>query len=153
MKIRVMVVDNESAVLDLLRTMLESSGYEVLAITDSRKALRRLEVEKVDGLFVDANMTHLDGFELTQIVRTLKINGQVPIVMLTGSDDGETMRKGFDQGISFFLGKPLTRERVLKLLGAIKGSMAREHLRYVPVPPSDDGGLQLRTSQRGSLRA
>ena len=64
----------------------------------------------------------------------LKLNGQVPIVMLTGSDDGETMRKGFDMGISFFLGKPFTRERVYKLLGAIKGFMAREQLRYVRIP-------------------
>ena len=79
-------------------------------------------------------MPHLDGFELTRLVRKLKLNGQIPIVMLTASDDGETMRKGFDMGINFFLGKPFTRERVYKLLGAIKGSMAREQLRYVRVP-------------------
>jgi CheY-like chemotaxis protein len=134
MKIRIMAVDDEPAVLDLLKPMVETHGYEVLAIGDSREALKRLEDEKVDGLFVDVNMPHLDGFELTRLVRTLKLNGQVPIVMLTGSDDGETMRKGFNMGISFFLGKPFTRERVHKLLGAIKGSMEREQLRYVRVP-------------------
>jgi CheY-like chemotaxis protein len=85
-------------------------------------------------LFVDVQMPHLDGFELTRLVRTLKLNGQVPIAMLTGSDDAETMRKGFDMGISLFLGKPFTRERVYNLLGATKGLMEREQLRYVRVP-------------------
>jgi CheY-like chemotaxis protein len=134
MKIRIMAVDDEPAVLDLLKTMLDTHGYQVKAVTDSREALERLEVEKVDGLFVDVHMPHLDGFELTQRVRTSKLNGQIPIVMLTGSDDGQTMRKGFGVGISFFLGKPFTRERVYRLMGAIKGSMAREQLRYVRIP-------------------
>jgi CheY-like chemotaxis protein len=134
MKIKIMAVDDEPAVLNALEIMLEAHGYEVLATKDSREALKRLEVEKVDGLFVDVQMPHLDGFELTRLVRTLKLNGQVPIVMLTGSDDGETMRKGFDMGISFFLGKPFTRERIYRLLGAIRGPMTREQLRYVRVP-------------------
>jgi CheY-like chemotaxis protein len=134
MKIRIMAVDDEPAVLGLLKPMLEAHGYEVMATTDSREALQRLEIEKVDGLFVDVRMPYLDGFELTRQVRALKLNGQVPIVMLTGSDDGETMRKGFNMGISFFLGKPFTRERVYRLLGAIKGSLAQEQQRYVRIP-------------------
>jgi DNA-binding response OmpR family regulator len=129
-----MAVDDEPAVLDLLKTMLDSRAYEVLTIEDSREALKRLEVEKFDGLFVDVNMPHLNGFELTRAVRTLNLNGQVPIVMLTGLDDAATMRKGFDMGISMFLGKPFTRERVYNLLRATKGLMAREQLRYVRVP-------------------
>ena len=134
MKIKIMAVDDEPAVLGPLKIMLEAHGYEVLAIDDSRDALKLLGLEKVDGLFVDVNMPHLDGFELTHQVRALKLNGLVPIVMLTGSDDGKTMRKGFDMGINFFLGKPFTRERVYKLLGALKGPMTREQLRYIRVP-------------------
>jgi CheY-like chemotaxis protein len=50
--------------------------------------------------------------------------------MLTGLDDAETMRKGFQAGANFFLGKPFTRERVYKLLGATRGAMLRERQRY-----------------------
>jgi CheY-like chemotaxis protein len=134
MKIKIMAVDDEPKVLDLLKTLLENRGYQVLAMEDSREALKRLEDEKVDGLFLDVRMPHLDGFELTRRTRALKLNGQIPIVMLTGSDSAGTMRKGFDMGISFFLGKPFTRERVYGLLGATKGTMMREQLRYVRVP-------------------
>jgi CheY-like chemotaxis protein len=93
-----------------------------------------LETEKIDGLFVDVFMPHVDGLILTQRVRNSRLNRRVPIVMLTGSDDGETMRKSFEAGANFFLGKPFTRERVYNLLGATRGSMLKERQRYTRLP-------------------
>jgi CheY-like chemotaxis protein len=129
-KLRVMAVDDEPAVLILLKKQLETLGCDVLELTDSRLASARLEDEKVDGLFVDVRMPHVDGFSLTRKIRMSKLNRRVPIVMLTGMDDAETMRKGFDAGANFFLGKPFTRERVYKLMGATRGAMMREKFRY-----------------------
>jgi CheY-like chemotaxis protein len=133
-KIKIMAVDDEPAVLGLLKTHLESLGCEVVGIVRSREAAKRLEVEKIDGLFVDFRMPDLDGFELTKLVRNSKLNRQVPIVMLTGLDDAQTMRKGFEVGINFFLGKPFTRERVYNLFLATRGSMRTEKLRYIRLP-------------------
>lgn len=134
MKIKIMAVDDDPTALLVLTTMLEPKGYEITAVTDSRDALKLLDMHKVDGLFVDVKMPHLDGFALAGLVRSLKLNGQVPIVMLTGFDDAETMRKGFNMGITFFLGKPFTRERIHTLMGAVKGSMVREQMRYARIP-------------------
>jgi len=125
-----MAVDDEPSVLRLLKAHLETWGCQVIDVVDSREALERLKEEKVEGLFMDVNMPHLDGFDLTRQVRLLKLNGHVPIVMLTAMDDVETMRKGFEAGASFFLGKPFTRERVYKLLGATRSAMVREKQRY-----------------------
>jgi two-component system, sensor histidine kinase ChiS len=110
MKIKIMAVDDEPVVLELLKIILEIQGYRIMAVSNGRDALKLLEVENVDGLFVDAHMPKMDGFVLTRAVRTLRLKGQIPIVMLTVSGDGETMRKGFDVGISFFLSKPFTRD-------------------------------------------
>lgn len=131
MKLRVMAVDDEPAVLHVLKLQLESLGCEVLDVRDSREALERLKQEKVDGLFVDVVMPHMDGFLLTQHARLSKLNRRVPIVMLTGMDDAETMRKGFAAGANFFLGKPFTRERIYNLLGATRAPMLRERQRYM----------------------
>lgn len=130
MKLRVMAVDDDPAVLKLLKAQLESLGCEVVDVADSREALERLKNEKIDGLFVDVVMPYIDGFHLTQQARLSKMNCRVPIVILTGLDDAETMRKGFDSGANFFLGKPFTRERVYNLVGATRGSMMREKYRY-----------------------
>ena len=129
-----MAVDDEPAILQLLKTQLESLGCEVQGFVDSREAADRLKVDKVDGLFVDVRMPHMDGFELTKKARESKLNGQVPIVMLTALDDAETMRRAFNMGISFFLGKPFTRERIYNLYLATRGPMLREKQRYTRLP-------------------
>ena len=130
MKLRVMAVDDEPDVLNLLKTQMGSLGCEVIQVVDSREAVERLKKEKVDGLFVDVVMPYVDGFLLTRQTRLSKLNRRVPIVMLTALDDAETMRKGFEAGVNFFLGKPFSRDRVHKLLGATRGLMLRERLRY-----------------------
>lgn len=63
MKLRIMAVDEELPVLNLLKGMLEPLGCEVRAVADSRVAAERLNEEKVDGLIVDVRMPHMDGFE------------------------------------------------------------------------------------------
>lgn len=78
MKIKIMAVDDDPTALLVLTTMLEPKGYEITAVTDSRDALKLLDMHKVDGLFVDVKMPHLDGFALAGLVRSLKLNGQVP---------------------------------------------------------------------------
>jgi CheY-like chemotaxis protein len=125
-----MAVDDEPGILKVLKAQLESQGCKVIDIVDSREALARLKEEKVDGLLVDVLMPHMDGFLLTQQTRQSILNRRVPIVMLTALDDAATMRKGFEAGVNFFLGKPFTREKVYKLLGAARGSMLRERQRY-----------------------
>jgi two-component system, chemotaxis family, chemotaxis protein CheY len=125
-----MAVDDDAAVLKLLKAQLEFMGCEVIDVVDSREALLRLTQEKVDGLFVDVLMPHVDGFRLTREARLSKLNHRVPIVMLTGMDNAKTMRKGFEAGANFFLGKPFARERIHNLLGATRGAMLRERQRY-----------------------
>ncbi len=129
-----MAVDDEPEALNLLKSLLEAKGCEVQVIADSRIAADRLQKEKVDGLFLDVCMPHLDGFELTHLTRATKLNRTVPIVMLAALNDAQTMRKGFDVGINFFLGKPITRERAYNLLGATLGLMLRERQRYIRLP-------------------
>lgn len=134
MKLRIMAVDDESEILELLKSHLEWQGCEVADFTDSREAAKRLGDEKIDGLFVDIKMPHVDGFTLVEMARNSKLNARVPVVMLTGMDDGETMRKGFAAGANFFLGKPFTRDRIYRLLGATRGMMSREKQRYARLP-------------------
>ncbi len=134
MKLRIMAVDDEPALLELLKSHLEWQGCEVADFTDSRDAAKCLGDEKIDGLFVDVKMPHVDGFSLVEMARNSKLNARVPVVMLTGMDDGETMRRGFAAGANFFLGKPFTRDRIYRLMSATRGLMSREKQRYARLP-------------------
>src|SRR5713226_7872399 len=60
---------------------------------------------------------------ITQKLRSSPANSRVPIVMLTGDGDAETMRKAFKAGITFFLSKPVSLERLSGLVRVMRGPM------------------------------
>jgi CheY-like chemotaxis protein len=134
MPMRLLVVDDEPRVLKVLKAVLESLGYEVLALSDSREAAQRVDRQKFDGVFVDAHMPHMDGPTLVRYIRNSPSNNSVPIVMLTGHDDVQTMRAGFRAGITFFLGKPAATGQLGGLLKHMHGAMMREKRSYVRLP-------------------
>lgn len=130
MAFKILVVDDEPPILVLLKSMLESLGCEAVATDDSREAARLVNSRKFDGFLLDAIMPHLDGFQLTQAVRNSPSNRAAPVVMITGSDDAQTMRKGFQAGITLFLGKPISQERLAHIVNALRGAFLKEKRRY-----------------------
>lgn len=131
MALKIMVVDDEPSILEIIKAFVDPLGCEVSTFQDSRDAAKKIQVEKFDGIFVDASMPHLDGFQLTQRIRESPSNAKVPIVMLTGCDDVDTMRRGFKAGITIFLGKPVTQERMVRAVNALRGAFLREKRKYI----------------------
>src|SRR5271157_3835465 len=103
---KILLVDDEPEVCRLVKTMVEPLGVEVRTSSDSREAALILQTEKFDGIMLDVAMPNLDGVELTRKIRASPPNQQVPIIMITGMDDVETMRRAFEAGATFFIGKP-----------------------------------------------
>ncbi len=123
---KVLVVDDEPEVLKVTKTALESLGYEVLALDDSRVALDSVDRERFRAAFVDARMPHVDGFALIRHIRNSPSNSTIPVVMLTGFDDVETMRAAFKAGVTFFQPKPIDVKKLMGLLRTMQGAMPKE---------------------------
>ncbi len=134
MAFKLLVVDDDPAALKTIKNLVQSLGYEVLALTDSREAAQRIQRQKIDGVFVDAQMPLLDGKALVQQIRKSRTNNSVPIVMLTDYDDIQTMREGFRAGINYFLSKPPDLQQLSNLLRMMQGIMLREKRSYVRLP-------------------
>lgn len=134
MSLKLLIVDDEPDVLKVIKAMAEPWGYEIHALSDSQQALVRLEQEKFDGIVLDAMMPPPDGFELARQVRASALNGSTPVIMITGLSDVDTMRKCFAEGVTFFLNKPFTHERMYNLFNAVRGSMLRERQRSARLP-------------------
>ncbi|HEV2350931.1 MAG TPA: response regulator [Terriglobia bacterium] len=131
---KIMVVDDQLEVLGQIKAMMEPLQCEVLALADSRKAAECVQTQSFDAVFLDVVMPHVDGFELTKIVRSSTPNAKVPIVMLTGSDDIQSMRQGFKAGATYFLGKPISQERINTLFNAVLGPMLTQRRKYARLP-------------------
>jgi CheY-like chemotaxis protein len=134
MALKLLVVDDDPAVLKVLKDMLQALGYEVLGVGSGPEAAERVDRQKFDGVFVDAQMPGMDGFALARHIRASASNGSAPIIMLTGYDDVDTMRAGFKAGITFFLGKPPDLGRLGGLLRCLHTAMLREKRSYVRLP-------------------
>jgi DNA-binding response OmpR family regulator len=134
MSLKLLLVDDDPDVLRVLKEMLKSLSYEVLALDDAEAAAERIGREKFDGIFLDAIMPRLSGFELSRRIRASASNSSAPIIMLTGYDDVDTMRAGFKAGITFFLGKPPDLKRLGGLLRCLHDAMLREKRSYVRLP-------------------
>lgn len=134
MSLKLLVVDDDPDVLKVIKDMLQSLSYEVLALEDSREAAVRIDRQKFDGIFLDFGMPSMDGFALARHIRASASNGSAPIIMLTGYDDVDTMRAGFKAGITFFLGKPPNLAKLGGLLRCLHGAMLREKRSYIRLP-------------------
>ena len=101
MQIRILVVDYDRETLEVFTNAVAAPGCEVVSLTHSGEAARRIALEKFDLIALDATMPHLDGFELADCVRRSPSNRGVPILMFTAPDDADAMRRGFTLGVTF----------------------------------------------------
>ncbi len=131
---KILLVDDEPQVCRLVKTLVEPLGVEVRTSSDSREAALILETEKFDGIMLDVAMPNLDGFELTRKIRATPPNQFAPIIMITGMDDVDTMRRAFEAGATFFIGKPISREKIYAIFRTARGAMLAERRRYARLP-------------------
>ena len=131
---KILLVDDEPQVCRLVKTLVEPLGVEVRISTDSREAALILETEKFDGIMLDVAMPNMDGFELARKIRATPPNQLAPIIMITGMDDVDTMRRAFDAGATFFIGKPISREKIYAIFRTARGAMLAERRRYARLP-------------------
>ncbi|HYK91193.1 MAG TPA: response regulator [Acidobacteriota bacterium] len=131
---RALVVDDEPAMCELLKTILSSNGMEPLILPRSVDAPGHLQDEKFDVVFLGFHMPPPDGIELTQQIRRSGFNKMTPIVILSADQDPAALARGFHAGASFFIYKPVDKTHLLRLVRATQGAVEHERRRFRRVP-------------------
>lgn len=134
MQRRALVVDDEQATCELIQKVLYAAGVEALTLTQSVQATSFLEEGKFDIVFFDLHMGSPDGIELSREMRRAGFNRTTPIILLSDDQRPSAMTQGFAAGASFFLYKPIDKERLLKLIRATQGRMDHERRQTRRVP-------------------
>src|SRR5258708_5229648 len=124
MSLKIMVVDNEPATRESLRTILEPLQCSVVLVPDSREAYRIIEFTEFDSIFLNVNMPHVSGLKLTQEIRASELHQKTPMVMLAGPGDQEPMQACFKAGATLSLAKPITPKGVRSLFNLLRGLIA-----------------------------
>lgn len=112
MKKKILVVDDESEIVQVLRIRLEAIGYEVLAAHDGVQALEIVHAKKPDLILLDILMPRMDGGTFLHRMKELGLLGIIPIIVLTAKAN---MREFFlVQEIADFMVKPFDSRNLLR---------------------------------------
>jgi DNA-binding response OmpR family regulator len=137
--LRILVVDDEPAMVGAVSALVGSAGHQVVTAYDGDTALRRLAEESPDLMLLDLAMPGRDGVE---VVRVARRTSEVPIIILTGETDELAKVQALDAGADDYVTKPFGRQ---ELLARIRAVLRRRE--SVPVAPA----LRVPELQIGSL--
>ena len=113
---KILVVDDDQNICELLRLYIEKEGFEVVIANDGRKALEMFEQENPDLIMLDIMLPELDGW---QVCREIRKKSQCPIIMLTAK--GEVFDKvlGLELGADDYVVKPFEAKEVIARIKAV----------------------------------
>ncbi len=121
---RLLVVDDEESLLDMLASALRFAGHEVMTAAQGFDALRAIKKEDPDLVVLDVNLPDIDGFEVCRRIRRDGLD--TPVIFLTARDDIDDLRTGFRFGGDDYLTKPFSLDelslRIEAILRRVRGS-------------------------------
>ena len=95
---RILVADDDTANNMLLRALLEEQGYEVLSAANGQEAVDLYRAELPDMVLMDVKMPIMDGYEAAQQIKSIPIDGFVPLIFLTAMTEEEGLVKCIESG-------------------------------------------------------
>ena len=114
---RILVVEDETSLNDLLQDALRMNGYETISAKHGLETLRLVRDDKPDLVILDINMPQMDGFEVLKKLR--KENNDIPVIVLTARDQKDDKAIGFGLGADDFVTKPFGLEELLMRVAAV----------------------------------
>lgn len=139
---KILIVEDEAKIARFLELELKHEGYEVCAAADGRSGLEKALEKDIDLVLLDVMLPGLSGME---VCRRVRMESQVPIIMLTAKDDVTDKVAGLDMGADDYMTKPFAIE---ELLARIRVTLGR-HSNKEETAQEDElsfGKLQLNTA-------
>ncbi len=119
---RILVADDDPAILRLIATILEKENYSVVAARDGREAYKILQTDPhFTAAILDVVMPHISGPELVRYMKTEKRLMSIPVMMMTAEQDAKLSSDSFAAGAVVFLPKPFTTAQLQIMLQMLVG--------------------------------
>lgn len=136
MKTKILLVEDDINLGDVLRDYLELQEYEVVRAMDGVEGMENFKLQPFDLLILDVMLPRKDGFTLATEIRQL--NQRVPIIFLTARGQAEDRVTGFKSGCDDYITKPFSSEELELRIGAILRRCRTTEVNSQPVPLNHD---------------
>jgi CheY-like chemotaxis protein len=122
---RILVADDDPAILRLVAAILEKEGFGVVTVRDGREAYKVLQGDQsFTAAIFDVVMPHISGPELVRFMKTEKRLMRIPVMMMTAEQDPKLSSDSFSAGAVVFLPKPFTTAQLHIMLQMLIGKAA-----------------------------
>ena len=140
-KSRVLIADDDSATRYIISSTLTHEGFHVMEARNGREAIETFRSFPVDVILMDVEMPGTDGYEACTAIRAEKHGQDVPIIMVTGNDDSDSVDRAYRLGATDFISKP------------INWSLIGHRLRYILRGVRNQKALQVSEAENRALLA
>ncbi|MEA3326881.1 MAG: response regulator, partial [Chloroflexota bacterium] len=107
---RILVVDDEVKIVELVSDYLKRAGYDILSAYDGESALEKVRREKPDLIILDLGLPKMDGLDVTRSIRQSSV---APIIMLTARSDESDKLIGLELGADDYITKPFSPKELV----------------------------------------
>ena len=115
---RILVVDDDVGIRELLSTCLRRAGFEVLSAASGEFALEVLAADRVDLVVLDAGLPGISGTDVVRVLRQTPLTASLPVILLTGNGDEYSLVNGLRAGADDYLAKPIQLDELVARVGA-----------------------------------
>ena len=116
---KVLIVEDDPEARHILSLILKLDDFDVASVPGGREALASMSAGSPDLLLLDVMMPEMDGYEVCQWVRSNPATTALPVVMLSGKADAESVARGLEFGADEYLAKPITPSALTSQLRAV----------------------------------
>jgi len=123
---RVLVVDDDAVIRNLLEVNLQLEGYEVSLAIDGADALTQVAAAPPDLILLDVMMPGMDGWDVAKRLKDDEIAAAIPVVLLTARAMRADVQRGTDLGVEGYVTKPFDPDELLAVIDRLLGAGAGE---------------------------
>lgn len=116
---RILAVDDEPSILQLVKLNMERAGYEVTTASNGRAALEAVSAGHPDLIIMDVMMPEIDGLEALRILKNDAATSSIPVIMLTANGEDADVMRGWQSGAHAYLSKPFNLRELLVFVKSV----------------------------------
>jgi len=124
---RILVVDDEPQLVELVQLRLEAHHYDVITACDGLEGLEKARTEQPDLIILDIMLPKLNGYEVCTTLKHDARSRHIPVVMFTAKSQAKDEQRAWDCGADAYLRKPFRPEEMLKTIGRVFTTSMPQH--------------------------
>ena len=128
---RILVVDDEEDLCEILKFNLENEGYEIETANSAEEALK-MDISSYDLLLLDVMMGEISGFKMANILKKDRKTAHIPIIFITAKDTENDTITGFNLGADDYISKPFSLREVTARVKAVLRRTKQEEVAALP---------------------